>query len=102
MAPDDDRYQGVLSALGELAQEIREHKAAVEQSWQTHRATVNAAIGLLSSELVRLQHIFDQFVGERKDERAQDDVARQAQRRRVDRFLWAIFAAIGVLIVINL
>jgi hypothetical protein len=102
VATDDDRYRGVLETLGELAQEIREHKTEVQQSWQMHRQTVNSAIGILSSELVRMQHIFDQFAGEIKAKGEQDDAGRLLERAKSARFRWATLAAIGVLIVVNL
>lgn len=91
MPNDDDRYRGVLDTLSEMA-----------QSWHNHRATINAAVGLLSSELVRLQHIFDQFVGERKVEREQDEAGRKAARQEAKRYRWAIIIGLAVLIVVNL
>lgn len=99
---EDTRYAGVLEALGDIATEVRSHQAKIDSDWQIHRATVNAAIGLLSNELVRLQHIFDQFVGERKQERADDEAGRELHRRRADRFRWGILAAVLLLVVVNL
>src|SRR5690349_5924381 len=88
--------------LGEIAQEVRDYKAKIDSDWQIHRATVNAAIGMLSSELVRLQHIVDQSNGERKEERAADETGRATERKRADRFRWATLAAIGLMIFVNL
>ena len=98
---EDNRYRGVLETLGELAQEIRDHKAAVEQSWQTHRATVNSAIGILSSEVVRLQNLFDQFVKERKADRGVDEEGRQAERKKAGRFRIGFIAAMVALTFVN-
>lgn len=92
-APDDEdsRYHSVLDTLSEMA-----------QSWHNHRATINAAVGLLSSELIRLQHIFDQFVKERAEERKADEVGRTAARREARRYRWGIIVALVLLIVVNL
>ncbi len=99
---DDDRYDGVIEALGEISQQVRDHEAKIESSWQIHRSTVNAAINLLSSELVRLQHIFDQFISERKTERELDTVSRDKERGIAHVFRLSILIAIVLLIVINL
>ncbi len=99
---DDDKYGGVLEALGEVAQTERDHEARIESNWQIHRSTVNAAINLLSSELVRLQKIFDQFINERKEERASDMIGRDKERQSAHFHRIAILIAIALLIVVNL
>ena len=99
---DDDKYGGVLEALGDIAQAARDHEARIESNWQIHRSTVNAAINLLSSELIRLQHIFDQFISERKTEREQDTIGRDKERKTAHLFRVSLLIAIALLIVINL
>jgi hypothetical protein len=99
---DDDQYAGVLEALADISQQARDHEAKIESNWQIHRSTVNAAINLLSSELIRLQHIFDQFIAERKSEREIDTVSRDKERGIAHVFRLSILIAIVALIVINL
>jgi hypothetical protein len=62
MSGDDSRYDGVLRALSDMAQE-----------WRIYRDTINRAINLLNHEVLDLSRRFDK-----------DDAARLTRQQQID------------------
>lgn len=84
---DDEALMAAYAALRTFSDE-----------WREFRRTVNTAIGLLSSEVVRLQKYIDKKSDEDEAWRRLNTQERETRQRRTDRFLWGI---VGVLITLT-
>lgn len=94
MSADDDRYAGVLAALGDLHREWQAFKAQLTTEIAEYRKTVNAAISILGQEAIKFQHDTEQRL-------TTDAQQREQRQRRSDRKDMAILFGMGCLIVLN-
>jgi hypothetical protein len=91
---DDDRYHGVLRALGDVVREWQEFKAQLSGEIAEYKKTVNTAIAILGQESFASQADTKQ--------RLEADAQQRAQRQtRSDRKDIAVLAGVGCLIVLN-
>lgn len=91
---EDNRYEGVLRALGELHTAWQEYQTRISLEITEYKKTVNNAISLLAQESIVSQR-------DTKQRLEADTQQREQRQKRADRKDIAVLSGVGCLIVLN-